>query len=111
MSRFRFALCAAAIGVTAASLAACGPSPVDPKRQIGANPYLPDIHQYLMPPMHVAKIVGWGNDKPTVAPGLQVEALATGLKNPRSVYVLPNGDILVVETADPRPRSADQRNL
>jgi glucose/arabinose dehydrogenase len=101
MSR-RFALCSAAIGVTTASLAACGPSPVDPKRQIGANPYLPDIHQYLLPPMHVAKIVGWGDAKPTVAAGLKVEALATGLKGPRSVYVLPNGDILVVETGGPK---------
>jgi glucose/arabinose dehydrogenase len=83
------------------SLAACGPDPIDPKRQFGANPYLPDIHEYLVPPMHVPKIVGWGADKPTVPAGLQVEALATGLKNPRSLYVLPNGDILVVETDGP----------
>ena len=94
-------LCVAALGLGAVSLAACGPSPVDPKRQIGANPYLPDIHQYLLPPMHVAKIVGWGGGKPTVAAGLKVEALATGLKNPRSVYGLPNGDILVVESGGP----------
>jgi glucose/arabinose dehydrogenase len=98
----RLALCAAAMGVAAVGLASCGPSPIDPKRQIGANPYLPDIHQYLLPPMHVAKIVGWGDAKPTVAAGLKVEALATGLKNPRSVYVLPNDDILVVETGGPK---------
>jgi len=102
MSRLPIALCAAALGLTAAGLAACGPSPVDPKRQIGANPYLPDIHQYLMPPMHVAKIVGWGDTKPTVPAGLQVQALATGLNNPRSVYALPNGDVLVVESGGPK---------
>jgi len=95
---------AIAIGVTALGVASCGPSPGDPKRQIGPNPYLPPIHQYLMPPMHVAKIVGWGaGETPTVPAGLKVQALATGLKSPRSVYVLPNGDILVVESGGPKP--------
>ena len=43
--------------------------------------------------------VGWKDgETPRSRPGLQVKALATGLKNPRSLYVLPNGDILVVET-------------
>ncbi len=93
------------IGLTAALLlgvAACGPAPGDPKRQIGANPYLPEIHQYLMPPMHVARIVGWGSATPTVPAGLEIKALATGLKNPRSLYVLPNGDVLVVEADGPK---------
>lgn len=92
------------LGAAAAltALSACGPAPVDPHRQIGPNPYLPDIHQYLLPPMHVARIVGWRNgETPTVAPGLQIHALARDLKNPRSLYVLPNGDVLVVETAGP----------
>jgi hypothetical protein len=83
------------------SLAACGPSPIDPERQIGANPYLPEMHQYLLPPMRLAEVVGWGSTTPVVAAGLQIKALATGLKNPRSLYVLPNGDILVVETQGP----------
>jgi glucose/arabinose dehydrogenase len=82
-------------------LAACGPSSMDPRRQIGANPYLPEIHQYLMPPMHVAKVIPWSDATPTVPAGLQVKALATGLKNPRSLYVLPNGDVLVVESGGP----------
>ena len=45
-------------GATATLLviAACGPAPIDPQRQIGANPYLPEIHEYLLPPMHVAKV-------------------------------------------------------
>jgi glucose/arabinose dehydrogenase len=89
------------------ALAACGgPKPMaDPQRQTGPNPYLPPIHQYLVPPMRLAKLVGWHGAAPTVAPGLKIEALASGLKNPRSVYVLPNGDILVVETAGPKPPS------
>jgi glucose/arabinose dehydrogenase len=99
MSPLRLTLCASAL----LALAACGPAPIDPQRQIGTNPYLPEIHQYLMPPMHVAKIAAWNGATPTVPAGLQVKALATGLKSPRSVYVLPNGDILVVETGGPKP--------
>jgi len=86
------------------ALAGCGPGPGDPHRQIGPNPFLPPIHQYLLPPMHLSSIVGWrAGEKPAVAAGLQIQALATGLKNPRSLYVLPNGDILIVETAGPKP--------
>ena len=36
-----------------------------------------------MPPMHVASVVGWkSGEKPTVADGLQIKALATGLQHP-----------------------------
>jgi glucose/arabinose dehydrogenase len=90
-----------AFAVAVFALAACGPSPINPKRQVGANPYLPDIHQYLLPPMHVVKNIGWGNAAPKVAPGLQITAFAKNLKNPRSLYVLPNGDVLVVESDGP----------
>ena len=95
--RTRLMLCAAAL-----ALAACGPAPSDPKKQIGANPVLPDIFEYLLPPMHVVKNVGWNGAVPKAAPGLQVKALARGLKNPRMVYVLPNGDVLVVESDGPK---------
>jgi glucose/arabinose dehydrogenase len=79
----------------------CGPAPGDPRRQIGAEPFLPPIHQYLLPPAHVAQVVGWNGATPTAAPGLRVQAFATGLANPRSLYVLPNGDVLVVESGGP----------
>ena len=82
-------------------LAACGPAPIDPRRQIGPDPYLPPIHQYLLPPMHTATVVGWNGAMPSVAPGLKVQLVASGLANPRSLYVLPNGDMLVVETGGP----------
>ncbi len=99
MSGLRIGLVAtAAIGV-----AACGgPPPGDPHRQIGPNPYLPPIHQYLAPPMKTPKTEPWGSSVPTVASGLQIRALARDLKNPRSLYVLPNGDILVAETDGPK---------
>jgi glucose/arabinose dehydrogenase len=39
---------------------------------------------------------------PKAAAGGTVTAFATGLEHPRSVYVLPNGDVLVAETAAPQ---------
>src|ERR1700733_720464 len=89
------------VAIVLLALAACGPRPIDPRRQLGADPYLPPIHEYLLPPMHVAKVVGWNGATPSVAPGLKVQAFATDLANPRSLYVLPNGDVLVVETGGP----------
>jgi glucose/arabinose dehydrogenase len=91
---------ATAIGALV-TLAGCGPAPIDPNRQVGPEPYLPPIHQYLLPPMHVPKVVGWNGATPTVPAGWKVQAFATGLANPRSLYVLPNGDVLVVETGGP----------
>ena len=44
---------------------------------------------------------------PTPAEGLKVKAFAKGLKHPRWLYVLPNGDVLVAETdAPPKPEDA-----
>ncbi|GGI28302.1 PQQ-dependent sugar dehydrogenase [Bradyrhizobium guangdongense] len=84
-------------------LAGCNDGSGDPNAQIGANPVLPDIKQYLLPPMHIARIVGWKKDEaPDVAQGLQAKAFATGLQHPRSLYVLPNGDVLVVESKAPK---------
>ena len=40
-------------------LAGCNDGSGDPTAQIGPNPVLPDIQQYLMPPMHIARVVGW----------------------------------------------------
>jgi glucose/arabinose dehydrogenase len=41
---------------------------------------------------------GWSpGQKPQAAVGLQVNAFATGLKHPRWIYVLPNGDVTVAE--------------
>ena len=40
---------------------------------------------------------------PVAAPGLKVNAFATGLKHPRWIHVLPNGDVLVAEATEARP--------
>jgi len=81
---------------------ACSDDDFDPQTQIGADPELPEQQQYLFPPMHIASVVGWKKDEtPAVAPGLKISAFATGLQHPRSVYVLPNGDVLAVESKGP----------
>ena len=55
--------------------------------------------------MHLSSVVGWKTGEiPTVAAGLKIEALATGLQHPRSLYTLPNGDVLVVESKAPPPQ-------
>ena len=42
---------------------------------------------------------GWEDGHaPTAAPGLNVNAFAKGLKHPRWIYVLPNGDVLTADS-------------
>lgn len=86
----------------ALALASCGGDPAPTVSQVGANPPLPQPNQYLVPPMKVASAAGWKNgDMPSVAPGLKIEAVATGFQHPRQLFVLPNGDVLVVESSGP----------
>ena len=70
--RARLALAAA----PALLLAACGDGPtIDPRKQIGANPELPEPREYLFPPMGIAKTAPWaGNEAPRPAAGLRVTA-------------------------------------
>jgi glucose/arabinose dehydrogenase len=43
---------------------------------------------------------GWSEGhRPTVAAGLKVNAFATGLKHPRWIDMLPNGDVLIAEAS------------
>jgi glucose/arabinose dehydrogenase len=89
--------------VAALALSGCNDQGGDPARQIGANPVLPEPQHYLLPPMHVAKTAPWAaGEKPSVPAGLKIEALAPGLQHPRALYVLPNGDVLVVESSGPK---------
>jgi glucose/arabinose dehydrogenase len=72
---------------------------------MGQRPELPDPVHRALPTVNVAQAVGWQpGATPTPAPGLRVNAFATGLDHPRWLYVLPNGDVLVAETnAPPKP--------
>jgi glucose/arabinose dehydrogenase len=82
---------------------ACHQKIADPSTQYGANPQLPSPHQYIVPPMQVPPGAGWSKGQTPIVPaGLQISAFATGFEHPRSVYSLPNGDVLVVETNGPK---------
>jgi glucose/arabinose dehydrogenase len=85
-------------------LAACSDPPFDETKQIGPDPLLPEPKQYLLPPINVSPGEGWKTGQtPAAAAGLRIQPLATGLRHPRMVYVLPNGDILAVQAKSPPP--------
>jgi len=93
------------VALSAVALSGCQEEKIaDPSTQIGANPVLPEPQQYLLPPIQIAQAAAakWGDAVPTVAHGLRVEALAKDFEHPRQIYVLPNGDILVVEANGPK---------
>jgi glucose/arabinose dehydrogenase len=85
------------------TLAGCGDEatlPVD--AGTGPNPELPPPVQTLLPTVVLAHAKGWPEGlKPKPAAGFTVNASATGLDHPRWLYVLPNGDVLVAESAAP----------
>jgi glucose/arabinose dehydrogenase len=90
------------LGAIAVLLTGCQDENFDKQSQVGPDPVLPDPQQYLLPPMRIARAVGWsGSETPSVPDGFQVKALATDLSHPRQLYVLPNGDVLVVEANSP----------
>jgi glucose/arabinose dehydrogenase len=77
-------------------------APLEPAQQSGNAPALPKAQNYLVPPMQVPDGVGWAlGQSPKVASGLKIERIASGLLHPRQLYVLPNGDVLVVESNGP----------
>jgi len=70
--------------------------------EIGPTPQITEPDMRLVPSFKVPKAVGWADGAaPTAAPGLKVKTFAAGLDHPRWMLVLPNGDVLVAETAAP----------
>jgi hypothetical protein len=95
-------LLAACIAGLAFSLAACNEQDTAATEQtFGPSPTLPAPETTV----NVAKAIGWrAGSKPVAANGMGVNAFATGLDHPRTLFVLPNGDVLVAETnAPPKP--------
>jgi glucose/arabinose dehydrogenase len=89
--------------VSALALSACGEkAQLNISQQVGGNPTMPKPQDFFVPPMQVPDGVGWkGDAKPQVVAGLQIERIASGLKHPRQLLVLPNQDVLVVEANGP----------
>jgi glucose/arabinose dehydrogenase len=68
------------------------------KPTFGSNPAIPAAKRQGIPTLKMPTARGWTQgQKPVAATGLKVNAFATGLKHPRWIHVLPNGDVLVAE--------------
>ena len=70
-----------------------------PAQAVGAAPTIPAAKpQGSIPTLKMPTAQGWAAGQlPSPAPGLRVNAFATGLKHPRWLLVLPNGDVTVAE--------------
>ncbi|HTM96607.1 MAG TPA: sorbosone dehydrogenase family protein, partial [Croceibacterium sp.] len=68
----------------------------------GTDPKLAEPDPQTIPTVDVAKPVGWAKgEAPKAAQGLAVNRFAEGLEHPRTIYPLPNGDLLVAESNAP----------
>ena len=96
---------AVAMMLSVATLIGCESASLPLAAGIGPNPQLPPPNPTVIPTVNIAPAVGWpAGIEPNPAPGLMVTAFASGLDHPRNVYVLPNGDVLAVESnAPPKP--------
>lgn len=100
-------LLAMGVGALVLPLAACN----DPKdtatvaQSYGPSPTLPPPEHSRIPTVNIATVNRWHEGaKPVAADGMTVAAFATGLDHPRTVYTLPNGDVLAAESnAPPKP--------
>jgi glucose/arabinose dehydrogenase len=73
----------------------------------GNNPAIPPARPQAIFSLKMPTARGWPDGKtPVAAPGLKVNAFASGLIHPRCVYVLPNGDVLAAEALTPPSRPA-----
>jgi glucose/arabinose dehydrogenase len=94
----------AALAVTLAfPLAGCNEQETTAVGQtFGPKPTLVEPEKSLIPTISIAKAIGWpAGGKPVAANGMVVNAFAAGLDHPRTLHVLPNGDVLVAETNAP----------
>lgn len=68
----------------------------------GTDPELSRPREETIPTVGIAEPTGWpANAVPTAAEGLAVTRFADGLDHPRTMHVLPNGDVLVALTNRP----------
>jgi glucose/arabinose dehydrogenase len=102
-----------AFALTSLLLSGCGdPAPnSSAEATFGPSPNLPAPQNNWISTVSVATAVGWPpGAKPKAADGLTVTAFASGLDHPRTVYTLPNGDVLVAESNGP-PKPDDGKGV
>src|SRR4029453_4809814 len=66
---------------------------------VGSHPVIPAARpQGSIPTLKMPSARGWApGQTPVAASGLKVNAFASGLKHPRWIHVLPNGDVAIAE--------------
>jgi hypothetical protein len=65
---------------------------------LGTAPAIPPARPQGIPTLKMPTARGWSEGQtPVAAPGLKVNAFATGLRHPRWIHVLPDGGVLVAE--------------
>jgi glucose/arabinose dehydrogenase len=107
----------AVAGVAAISAAALAVTVGDSAKlafdqSVGPDPALPTPVNALVPTVDIADAKGWTDGAmPKTAQGLVVTKFAAGLKHPRWIYVLPNGDVLVAETDAPAKQPTGIKSL
>ena len=98
------------LAATGVALTACSAGSSDPMVGFGPNPPLPAPHTSLLPTVGIPKVVGWpAGIGPRAPAGFTVTRYAEGLDHPRWLLVLPNGDVLVAESAS-EPSPSDKSN-
>src|SRR5690349_15375920 len=106
-------LLAMSIVALALPLAACN-DPQDTAtvaESYGPSPNLPAPEHSWIPTVDIATTKPWQDGaKPVAANGMTVNAFASGLEHPRTIYVLPNGDVLVAESNAP-PKPDDSKGI
>src|SRR5271155_4096899 len=67
---------------------------------VGADPVLPQPDKSLIPTINFSQAEHWPAGQKPIAPnGFKVTLYAAGLDQPRWLYVLPNGDVVVAEAS------------
>jgi glucose/arabinose dehydrogenase len=90
----------ALLSLALALAAACGQSTPAPDRGYGPDPQLPAPGAGLLPTVNVARAVGWPvGGAPSAPAGFVVSRYAEDVRHPRWLYLLPNGDVLVAQSA------------
>lgn len=73
----------------------------------GRVPVIASQKAESFPTIRIPEVTGWANGAtPRAAEGLNVALFADGLDSPRSMLVLPNGDILVAESRSPERKDS-----
>ena len=73
-----------------------------PQPAWGTQPQIPVAKpQGLLPTLKMPTARGWRDgERPVAAPGLKVNAFATGLDHPRWIYVMPDKSVLILDSTN-----------